>query len=319
MRIYDERLGKFLSVDPITGKYSELTLYQFASNRPIDGIDMDGLEFVSDEARDAHFGRSSKANSGLFKTPNETASKPPSPASIKPSNSDNTFVVKQQASVVHNKLPDPIILRADLYGTGIMGKKSEVDAIVQSHSNQYYDAWGANIAGGFFGALGSHISGVNGSNVGASFDGITQSFGGITSPGSSSVLSRPNSSINGISSFAPIEANVNSSTTKLSPKQSSFKLVDQDQNVKIFSTIVNGSEIKFGGTFTNYGDFMVIDKLDIDAKLTNKLGITGINNLMSDFAKDQGVKQIDVNGANRTTGAKPGKKPSKLTFKPKKT
>ena len=45
MRIYDPRIGKFLSVDPITAKYPELTTYQFASNRPIDGIDMDGLEF----------------------------------------------------------------------------------------------------------------------------------------------------------------------------------------------------------------------------------------------------------------------------------
>jgi RHS repeat-associated protein len=46
MRVYDPRLGKFLSVDPIADDYPELTPYQFASNRPIDGIDQDGLEFV---------------------------------------------------------------------------------------------------------------------------------------------------------------------------------------------------------------------------------------------------------------------------------
>ncbi|MBA2746028.1 MAG: hypothetical protein H0U44_07385, partial [Flavisolibacter sp.] len=45
MRIYDPRLGRFLSVDPISKDYPELTPYQFASNRPIDGIDLDGLEF----------------------------------------------------------------------------------------------------------------------------------------------------------------------------------------------------------------------------------------------------------------------------------
>ncbi len=45
MRIYDPRLGKFLSVDPLTDKYPELTPYQFASNRPIDGVDLDGLEW----------------------------------------------------------------------------------------------------------------------------------------------------------------------------------------------------------------------------------------------------------------------------------
>jgi len=45
MRIYDPRLGRFLSIDPITAQYPELTPFQFASNRPIDGIDFDGLEF----------------------------------------------------------------------------------------------------------------------------------------------------------------------------------------------------------------------------------------------------------------------------------
>jgi hypothetical protein len=47
MRIYDPRLGKFLSVDPLSRKYAELTPYQFASNRPIDGIDQDGLEYAT--------------------------------------------------------------------------------------------------------------------------------------------------------------------------------------------------------------------------------------------------------------------------------
>ena len=44
MRIYDPRIGKFLSVDPITSNYPELTPYQFASNTPIQAIDLDGLE-----------------------------------------------------------------------------------------------------------------------------------------------------------------------------------------------------------------------------------------------------------------------------------
>ncbi|MFN9802605.1 MAG: RHS repeat domain-containing protein [Bacteroidota bacterium] len=44
MRIYDGRIGKFLSVDPITNEYPDLTPYQFASNTPIWAIDLDGLE-----------------------------------------------------------------------------------------------------------------------------------------------------------------------------------------------------------------------------------------------------------------------------------
>lgn len=44
-RIYDKRLGRFLSVDPMSKSYPYLTPYQFASNSPIGGIDLDGLEF----------------------------------------------------------------------------------------------------------------------------------------------------------------------------------------------------------------------------------------------------------------------------------
>ena len=43
-RIYNPALCKFLSVDPLTGEYPELTPYQFASNTPIQAIDLDGLE-----------------------------------------------------------------------------------------------------------------------------------------------------------------------------------------------------------------------------------------------------------------------------------
>ncbi|MGQ0827324.1 MAG: RHS repeat-associated core domain-containing protein [Bacteroidota bacterium] len=43
-RIYNPGLGRFLSVDPISHTYPELTPYQFASNTPIWAVDLDGLE-----------------------------------------------------------------------------------------------------------------------------------------------------------------------------------------------------------------------------------------------------------------------------------
>ncbi len=44
-RIYDPRIARFLSVDPLTAGFPMLTPYQFASNRPIDGVDLDGKEY----------------------------------------------------------------------------------------------------------------------------------------------------------------------------------------------------------------------------------------------------------------------------------
>lgn len=40
-------VSRFMSVDPLTKQFPELTPYQYASNRPIDGIDLDGLEHAS--------------------------------------------------------------------------------------------------------------------------------------------------------------------------------------------------------------------------------------------------------------------------------
>jgi RHS repeat-associated protein len=49
-RIYDARVVRFLSIDPITKKYPWYTPYQFAGNSPIKNIDIDGLEPGGNEA-----------------------------------------------------------------------------------------------------------------------------------------------------------------------------------------------------------------------------------------------------------------------------
>jgi len=43
-RIYDPRIGRFLSVDPLKKKYPYYSTYQFTGNNPIKYIDLDGLE-----------------------------------------------------------------------------------------------------------------------------------------------------------------------------------------------------------------------------------------------------------------------------------
>ncbi|OQP59761.1 hypothetical protein A3860_36390, partial [Niastella vici] len=44
MRIYDPRVGRFLSLDPLIQSFPELTPYQFSSNMPIEAADLDGAE-----------------------------------------------------------------------------------------------------------------------------------------------------------------------------------------------------------------------------------------------------------------------------------
>jgi RHS repeat-associated protein len=45
-RAYRNDLGRFVSVDPVTSQYPWFTPYQFAGNRPIDGVDLEGLEWA---------------------------------------------------------------------------------------------------------------------------------------------------------------------------------------------------------------------------------------------------------------------------------
>jgi RHS repeat-associated protein len=47
LRMYDPRIGRFICVDPITNQYPWYTPYQFAGNKPIMAIDLDGLEEFS--------------------------------------------------------------------------------------------------------------------------------------------------------------------------------------------------------------------------------------------------------------------------------
>ncbi len=50
-RMHDPRVGRFLSLDPLSAQYPHNSPYAFAENRVIDGTELEGLEFYdSDEA-----------------------------------------------------------------------------------------------------------------------------------------------------------------------------------------------------------------------------------------------------------------------------
>jgi RHS repeat-associated protein len=65
MRIYDPRLGRFLSVDPLTGDYPWNSPYAFAENDVINNIDLDGAEKYS---KDELVKKLAEANSHLKST-----------------------------------------------------------------------------------------------------------------------------------------------------------------------------------------------------------------------------------------------------------
>jgi RHS repeat-associated protein len=96
MRIYDPRVGRFLSSDPLTQKYPQLTAYQFASNNPIAGVDMDGLEFISSfkAYQSQKFYFENLKFSTARHTSNSAVSNPPLPV-IAPAHSEANVHIQQ--------------------------------------------------------------------------------------------------------------------------------------------------------------------------------------------------------------------------------
>ena len=45
-RNHDPQIGRFIEIDPLADKYVYNSTYAYAENRPIDGVDLEGLEFA---------------------------------------------------------------------------------------------------------------------------------------------------------------------------------------------------------------------------------------------------------------------------------
>lgn len=94
-----------------------------------------------------------------------------------------------------------------------------------------------------------------------------------------------------------------------------FTQTAKDGDLLFYSTKIGDDVIEFGGNFSKSKGTLTIKNFDIDGALTNKLGIRGIKDIITDFGRQQGVNQVIIQGAKRTTGANPGKIPSQLIFK----
>lgn len=98
------------------------------------------------------------------------------------------------------------------------------------------------------------------------------------------------------------------SRTAIGPGQV-FKQIEKDGTTVLFETKIGSETIQFAGDFFKSKGILTIKNFDIDGKLTNKLGYSGVVNLVKAFGKSQGVEKVIIEGAKRTTGANPGKTP----------
>jgi RHS repeat-associated protein len=151
-RIYDPRVGRFLSIDPLTKEYPELTPYQFSGNTPIQATDLDGAE--------TYIQRQGNATRRY--------------AEIKVAQAEQIRIQSERL-----KYPEPHILLSDLYGNGHMGPESIVRRNVAMIKEDYDDALGATIASGPFASAGYLLGGDRSAFKWSVADGVMTSFGGI--------------------------------------------------------------------------------------------------------------------------------------------
>jgi RHS repeat-associated protein len=158
MRVYDPRLGKFLSVDPLTPKYPELTPYQFSGNTPIQATDLDGAEtFIQRQG-------------------NATRQY----AEMKIAKEEQVRIQSEK-----NRYPELHILLADIYGNGHMGPESIVRQNVAAIKNEHDASVADAIRGGPLGAAGYMIGGDESALKWSAAEGVMMSFVGIPAKGSS--------------------------------------------------------------------------------------------------------------------------------------
>jgi RHS repeat-associated protein len=139
MRISDPRLGRFLSVDPLTKDYPWYTPYQFAGNMPIAAVDLDGEEPSMRTMAEA------AARQAMLKVESD----------------------HRQANI---DFYDPIIIAEDIYNNTRTGRMSKILPEVKRVEIEYTRAIGENVSGGFFGSFGYIFWGDKGAIVGGVVD-----------------------------------------------------------------------------------------------------------------------------------------------------
>jgi RHS repeat-associated protein len=262
MRIYDPRVGRFLSVDPLTKQYPELTPYQFASNSPISGIDQDGLEYVSSTG---------KALGPL----NEDYARSIG-ATLEPGfKSESQLKLERQTQVAKKFGTNDV----HHYAGPVL--RSHDDAAKEQQKEQVRE----NVKGGPFGAIGYLAGGDKWSYPGAVVDGVMMSLGGVEVPGvfDNPSAREPNPPIEPAQTESPIVK----SKPELMPE------VQQQAHTSTGITIANTGETipiyRGGNTFEN-------DRNEYQVKPNGKYPARGLS-----LSSDPEDVNISKRGAYRIT------------------
>ena len=171
-RIYDSRLGKFLSIDPLTRDYPWYTPYQFAGNKPIAYVDLDGAEEAKFDAMDRN---TRKAAKQLFPDNPEKQE-----AYIFKAGRDRAIGAAMGAVAILAEY-SPVLARLGFLGATVSGgisiaKGDDAYDVIKSAYSGFYGGAALGVGGPATSLLGiagkGAVSGIVGDVTGQTFDNV---------------------------------------------------------------------------------------------------------------------------------------------------
>lgn len=160
MRIYDPRVGRFLSVDPLAKDYVYLSPYAFAGNSPIQNSDLDGAEqfarnYASWSIMQVKLSQIARDNK-VQRAPVVSPVKPiPQLSYVSESSSQGTIAMKQSVAM-KQFVPKPKIQEKRPESVRADNRTGYEKAVSEQYANQaqYYK----NLQGATMDPLAAHIS-----------------------------------------------------------------------------------------------------------------------------------------------------------------
>lgn len=298
-RVYDPRIGRFLSVDPLTKDFPWYTPYQFAGNKPIWAIDLDGLEEQTASTY-VHIHMPKPKLNGIPKSPSESTSAALSLGSFrmdKVSYDNSTWWIPATKGGVfaHNSAVSGVNQTIGMAEFGLKvfskeGRKEQRKAIGNSLLKGLF--WLAKDDDEKIEDVKAILSDVN----------TYEDFAGglLLGKGTNWVLN-PRMQI-------PLSA----SSKGL---QYLVKITMVEDNVMIFSSKIGDKVIEGITNFRVADDVLYLDQLHLQGSAGGQVGREALWKMAKDLGKQHNVKQVVIQGGKRTTGKYKGTVPSPITIK----
>ncbi|MHA4845778.1 RHS repeat-associated core domain-containing protein [Flavitalea antarctica] len=284
MRIFDPRIGKFLSMDPITSDFPFYSPYQFAGNKPIWAIDLDGMEEWMQTQANLQKQRAVLQMKSLA-SPKATVS------AYNPGNKTFAQNWRDSKNIAANISYDIM--------NGFYTLPQQLTADMRNEDYIY------NIGGNYYNARGIFDEKQRLKNFN---NGATALVPGSLASKTEGILAKYADNV-----IIGIENKVTQQIASKTKNLVSINTIEGD--VMIFSSKI-GDELVEGITNFKVSDGkLFLNQLHLEGSAANKVGREALWKMAKDLGKQYNVKEVIIQGGKRTTGKYKGKEPTPITIK----